>query len=187
MSTDVSEVRAASIIRVMSEPPVRPVVTPRSHTDIILAPTEDLQGLNSILSHSHTIPLSRFYFGPPTHLPLARFLAYRHSFPIGQPSPLDSYITSDPFALGSLIALMMEAARTSETSVNIQLRIWQYIPEDSELLVTMNFLIPHDRNPSKSEGLWQWHIIAIINLLDIIHHPNCNWNWRFGDLSGDRD
>jgi len=41
--------------------------------------------------------------------------------------------TSDPFALGSLIALMMEAARTSETSVDIQLRTWQYIPEDSEL------------------------------------------------------
>jgi hypothetical protein len=39
-------------------------------------------------------------------------------------SPLDSYITSDPFALGSLIALMMEAARTSETSVDIQLRAW---------------------------------------------------------------
>jgi hypothetical protein len=31
------------------------------------------------------------------------------------------------------IALMMEAARTSETSVDIQLRIRQYIPEDSEL------------------------------------------------------
>jgi hypothetical protein len=28
---------------------------------------------------------------------------------------------------------MMEAACTSETSVNIQLRTWQYIPEDSEL------------------------------------------------------
>jgi hypothetical protein len=28
---------------------------------------------------------------------------------------------------------MMEAARPSETSVGIQLRIWQYIPEDSEL------------------------------------------------------
>jgi len=31
------------------------------------------------------------------------------------------------------IALMMEAARTSETSVDIQLRTRQYIPEDSEL------------------------------------------------------
>jgi hypothetical protein len=33
----------------------------------------------------------------------------------------------------SIIALMMEAARTSETSVDIQLRTRQYIPEDSEL------------------------------------------------------
>jgi hypothetical protein len=33
----------------------------------------------------------------------------------------------------SLIALMMEAACTSETSVDIQLRTWQYFPEDSEL------------------------------------------------------
>jgi hypothetical protein len=30
-------------------------------------------------------------------------------------------------------ALMIETARTSETSVDIQLRTWQYIPEDSEL------------------------------------------------------
>jgi hypothetical protein len=29
--------------------------------------------------------------------------------------------------------MMMEAARTSETSINIQLRKCQYIPEDSEL------------------------------------------------------
>jgi hypothetical protein len=28
---------------------------------------------------------------------------------------------------------MMEAARTSETSVGIQLRTWHYIPEDYEL------------------------------------------------------
>jgi hypothetical protein len=32
-----------------------------------------------------------------------------------------------------MIALMMEAARTSETSVDIQLRTRQYIPDDSEL------------------------------------------------------
>jgi hypothetical protein len=32
----------------------------------------------------------------------------------------------------STLALMMEAARTSETSVDIQLRTRQYIPEDSE-------------------------------------------------------
>jgi hypothetical protein len=30
-------------------------------------------------------------------------------------------------------ALMMEAARTSKTSVNIYLTTWQYILEDSEL------------------------------------------------------
>jgi hypothetical protein len=30
-------------------------------------------------------------------------------------------------------ALMMEAVRTSETSVNIYLTIWQYTPEDSKL------------------------------------------------------
>jgi hypothetical protein len=35
--------------------------------------------------------------------------------------------------MSSLIALMKEAARTSETSVDIQLRTRQYIPEDSEL------------------------------------------------------
>jgi hypothetical protein len=36
---------------------------------------------------------------------------------------------------GSELALMMEAARTSETSVDIQLRTRQYIPEDSELRI----------------------------------------------------
>jgi hypothetical protein len=35
--------------------------------------------------------------------------------------------------VSSLIALMMEATRTSETSVDIQLRTRQYIPGDSEL------------------------------------------------------
>jgi hypothetical protein len=55
-------------------------------------------------------------------------------FPIGQPSPLDSYITSYPFAVGSLIALMMEAERTSETSV-VNYFTWQYIPEEFELHV----------------------------------------------------
>jgi hypothetical protein len=40
---------------------------------------------------------------------------------------------NDDRTLGSLIALMMEAARTSETSVDIQLRTWQYNPKDSDL------------------------------------------------------
>jgi hypothetical protein len=35
-----------------------------------------------------------------------------------------------------IIALMMEAARTSEKSVDIQLRTWQFIPEYSELHVS---------------------------------------------------
>jgi hypothetical protein len=41
-----------------------------------------------------------------------------------------------------IIALTMEAARTSETSVDIQLRTRQYIPEDSEpreLVVVIKF------------------------------------------------
>jgi hypothetical protein len=38
----------------------------------------------------------------------------------------------------SIIRAMMEAPRTSETSVDIQLRTRQYIPENSELLY--NFL-----------------------------------------------
>jgi hypothetical protein len=42
-------------------------------------------------------------------------------------------------------AIMMEAACTFETSVDIQLRTWQYLPEDSEL-VTMMFLHCHDKN-----------------------------------------
>jgi preprotein translocase subunit SecB len=37
-----------------------------------------------------------------------------------------------PFARCSLIALMLEAVRTSETLVNINLTTRQYIPEDSK-------------------------------------------------------
>jgi hypothetical protein len=37
------------------------------------------------------------------------------------------------------IALMMEAARTSETSVDIDLTTRQYIPEDSELHLKFHF------------------------------------------------
>jgi hypothetical protein len=46
-----------------------------------------------------------------------------------------------------IIALIMEAARTSETSVNIYLTTWQYIPEDSELHARRrNNLKSHSRN-----------------------------------------
>jgi hypothetical protein len=40
---------------------------------------------------------------------------------------------------------MMEAERTSETSVDIQLRTRQYIPEDSELQQTMFEIITESR------------------------------------------
>jgi hypothetical protein len=40
---------------------------------------------------------------------------------------------SEERAASIIKALMMEAARTSETTVDIQLRTWQYIPEDSDL------------------------------------------------------
>jgi hypothetical protein len=40
---------------------------------------------------------------------------------------------SEVCAASIIFVVMMEAARTSETSVNIQLRTRQYIPEDSEL------------------------------------------------------
>jgi hypothetical protein len=40
---------------------------------------------------------------------------------------------SEVRAASIIRAMMMEAAHTSETSVGIQLRTRQYIPEDSEL------------------------------------------------------
>jgi hypothetical protein len=49
---------------------------------------------------------------------------------------LDCYITCNPLARGLVIALVMEAVRTSETSVNFNLPTWRYIPEDSKLHVT---------------------------------------------------
>jgi hypothetical protein len=51
-----------------------------------------------------------------------------------------------------LIALMMEAACTYETSVNIQLRTRQYIPEDSELHARR-------RENLKSHTAWQIFIV----------------------------
>jgi len=74
-----------------------------------------------------------FYYGPPPicHWPTSSPIV-THS-PLVSPVHLDSYIISYLFAQGSLIALMMEAARTSETSVNINLTTRQYIPEDSKI------------------------------------------------------
>jgi hypothetical protein len=56
----------------------------------------------------------------------------------------------------SIIALMMEAARTSETSVDLQLRTWQYILEDSELL---------DLSGSgRGGGQWQAFVNTVMNV-----------------------
>jgi methylase of polypeptide subunit release factors len=40
---------------------------------------------------------------------------------------------SEVCAAAIITALLMEAARTAVTAVDIQLRAWQYISEDSEL------------------------------------------------------
>jgi hypothetical protein len=82
--------------------PVPPPILSHSHTlplSLLLwtvIPTTIGPAPPSILSHSHRIHLSLFYFRPPTHLPLALFLAYRHSFPIGQLSPLDFLYNQRP-------------------------------------------------------------------------------------------
>jgi hypothetical protein len=44
-----------------------------------------------------------------------------------------SEVRAASIIIRTMIALMIEATRTPETSVHIQLRTRQYIPEDSEL------------------------------------------------------
>jgi hypothetical protein len=44
----------------------------------------------------------------------------------------------------------MEASRTSETSVDIQLRTWQYIPEDSDPQMNSKFIWPYNDNKRHS-------------------------------------
>jgi hypothetical protein len=48
---------------------------------------------------------------------------------------------------------MMEAARTSETSVDIQLRTQQYIPEDSELYTDNLHFMTHSKSSATDELL----------------------------------
>jgi hypothetical protein len=50
------------------------------------------------------------------------------------------------------VALMMEAARTSETLVDIQLRTQQYIPVDSELHVQPHLYILLMRTETLENG-----------------------------------
>jgi hypothetical protein len=56
-----------------------------------------------------------------------------------------------------MIALMMEAVHTSETSVNIYLTTWQYIPEDFKLHTRhredLKFHIERPRVSSSTEAV----------------------------------
>jgi hypothetical protein len=53
--------------------------------------------------------------------------------PLVSPSSLGLLHNLLSFAPGLIIALMMEAARTSETSVNFNVTTRRYIPEDTKL------------------------------------------------------
>jgi hypothetical protein len=73
----------------------------------------------------------------------------------------------------SIIALMMEAVRTSEMSVNIQLRTQQYIPEDSELQSCSTFPV------SKHKSLEIIYISHLQQKHDTKHIKtwyNAHWN-----------
>jgi hypothetical protein len=112
-------------------PPLGPSLLPYR---LLSAPFSLRPSKGPISILSHTIPLFLFYYGPPPsicHWP-ASLPIVTHS-KLVSPVHLDSYITSYLFARGSLIALMMEAVRTYETSVSIYLTTWQYSPEDSKL------------------------------------------------------
>jgi hypothetical protein len=52
-----------------------------------------------------------------------------------------------------VIALMMEAARTSDTSVDIELRTLQSIPKDSELCTRFWWEGPKQRDHSEDQGV----------------------------------
>jgi hypothetical protein len=44
------------------------------------------------------------------------------------------------------VALMMEAVRTSETSVNCNMTTWRYVPEDSKLQLFRCVCVPYNCN-----------------------------------------
>jgi hypothetical protein len=62
----------------------------------------------------------------------------------------------------SIIALMLEAACTSEMSVDIYLTTWQYIPEDSELYIRRHENLKSHKNQS------------LFTLMDLISHTRFN-------------
>jgi hypothetical protein len=126
MLTDVSEVDTASIIRTMSEPRVSIAgyIGVQVHWADQWGTADDRWG-NGPMADRVAVRSTRekgiVWEWDKTHSTLI------------SPVHLDSYITCYPFARGSLIALMMEAVRTSEMSVNIYLTTRQHIPEDSKL------------------------------------------------------
>jgi hypothetical protein len=66
------------------------------------------------------------------------------------------------------IALMMEAACTSETSVDIQLRTQQYIPEDSELHTHCRENLKSHKNSVISKNIQLYNKLFIY--LTVFHH-----------------
>jgi hypothetical protein len=88
-----------------SAPPLDPSSLP-DHISTILASTKallraELHPLDIILPHSHAIPLSFFYFEPPTHCHWP-FPSLSSLTPTGHPGPGLLY-NRNSFALGSLI------------------------------------------------------------------------------------
>jgi hypothetical protein len=96
-----------------------------SNKQAVLGLWAELHPLDIILPHSHA--LSFFYLNQPP-IAIGRFLAYRLS-PRLATQALDSYITSI-LSCYAHSSLMMEAVRTSETSVDNHFTR-QYIPEDN--------------------------------------------------------
>jgi hypothetical protein len=67
---------------------------------------------------------------------------------------------------------MMEAARTSETSIDIQLRTQQYIPEDSEL---QEFSVIHIRDVGLRVITCKINVIRKIKVFLFIGRPRRRW------------
>jgi hypothetical protein len=90
MLTDVSEVRTASIIRAMSDTSAKGqlVIQGSKWTGLTNGEWVTIGEEMGLSYLTLTLFLSLFYYGPPTHLPLAHLLTYHHPFPIGQPSQL---------------------------------------------------------------------------------------------------
>jgi hypothetical protein len=118
-------------------PPIRSITPRPPFTGIIPFPTESLQRADFCpFSLSHYTSLSLLLWTAPlsaigqlTHLssPIPHWSAHVY---LDRRLP---YITCYPSTHGLVIALMMEAVRTSETSVNFNVTTWRYIPEDSKL------------------------------------------------------